>query len=80
MGVHPRANTRKRLRRGVHRSVRALKAAIDEFIAAHNAGGAPFAWTKTADEILASIARFAQRTLNLNQTPELMSRTIGTGY
>ena len=43
----------------MHRSVRALEAAIDEFIAAHNADGAPFAWIKTADEILASIARFA---------------------
>ena len=67
--------TTKQLRRGVHRSVRALETAIDEFIAAHNAGGA-----KTADEILASIARFARRTLNLTQAPELMSRTIGTGH
>ena len=51
--------TTKQLRRGVHRSVRALEAAIHEFIAAHNAQSAPFIWTKTADEILASIARFA---------------------
>jgi hypothetical protein len=29
------------------------------------AEGTPFIWTKTADEILASIARFAQRTLTL---------------
>ena len=71
--------TTKQLRRGVHRSVRALEAAIEEFIAAHNASGAPFVWTKTADEILTSIARFARRTLNLTQAPELMSRTIGTG-
>ena len=59
--------TTKQLRRGVHRSVRALEAAIHEFIAAHNAQSAPFIWTKTADEILASIARFAQRTLKLQQ-------------
>ena len=72
--------TTKQLRRGVHRSVRALETAIDEFIAAHNASGAPFVWTKTADEILANIARFARRTLNLTQAPELMSRTIGTGH
>ena len=71
--------TTKQLRRGVHRSVRALEAAIDEFIAAHNAGGTPFVWTKTADQILASIARFARRTLNLTQAPEHMSRTIGAG-
>ena len=54
--------TNKQLRRGAHRSVRALEAAIHEFIDAHNTTGKPFVWTKTADEILASIARFAQRT------------------
>jgi transposase len=57
--------TNKQLRRGVHRSVRALEAAIRTFIDTHNAEGTPFIWTKTADEILASIARFAQRTLTL---------------
>ena len=39
-----------------------LEAAIREFIDAHHADPKPFVWTKTADEILASIARFAQRT------------------
>jgi transposase len=58
--------TNKQLRRGAHRSVRALEAAIREFIDAHNTTGKPFVWTKTADEILASIARFAQRTLTLH--------------
>ncbi len=57
------ALTTKQLRRGVHRSVRQLIAAIREFIAVHNETGKPYVWTKTADEILASIARFAQRTL-----------------
>ena len=57
--------TNKQLRRGVHRSVRALEAAIRDFIEAHNTTGKPFMWAKTADEILASIARFAQRTLTL---------------
>lgn len=57
------ALTTKQLRRGVHRSVRELIAAIREFIAVHNATGKPYVWVKTADEILASIARFAQRTL-----------------
>ncbi|MCA1694318.1 MAG: IS630 family transposase [Actinobacteria bacterium] len=54
--------TAKQLRRGVHRSVRELEAAIRAFIDAHNTTGKPFVWAKTADEILASIARFAQRT------------------
>jgi transposase len=57
------ALTTKQLRRGVHRSVRELVAAIREFIAVHNETGKPYVWVKTADEILASIARFAQRTL-----------------
>lgn len=57
------ALTTKQLRRGVHRSVRELIAAIREFIAVHNATGKPYVWTKTADQILASIARFAKRTL-----------------
>ncbi len=57
------ALTTKQLRRGVHRSVRELAAAIREFIDAHNDTATPYVWTKTADEILASIARFAQRTL-----------------
>ena len=72
--------TTKQLRRGVHRSVRALETAIHEFIEVHNAEGKAFVWTKTADEILANIARFAQRTLNLSQTSQHMSRTTGTGH
>lgn len=58
--------TNKQLRRGVHRSVRELEAAIRAFIEAHNTDGKPFVWTKDADEILASIARFAQRTLTVH--------------
>jgi hypothetical protein len=43
------------------RSVRELEA-IREYIDVHNEIPKPFVWTKTADQILASIARFAQRT------------------
>jgi len=70
--------TNKQIRRGVHRSVRELEAAIREFIAAHNETPKPFVWAKTADQILASIARYAQRTLAA-QSRQLISRTIGTG-
>jgi transposase len=56
--------TQKQIRRGSHRSVAELEKAIWEFLDAHNADSKPFVWTKSADEILASIARFAQRTLN----------------
>ncbi len=55
--------TTKQLRRGVHRSVAALERAIREYIEAHNVDCQPFVWTKSADDILASIARFAARTV-----------------
>jgi len=54
--------TNKRLRRGVFRSVKELEAAIREYIAVHNEDPKPFVWTRTADQILASISRYAQRT------------------
>lgn len=59
--------TNKQLRRGVHRSTRELENAIREFLEVHNENPKPFVWTKTADQILASIARFAQRTLAVHQ-------------
>src|ERR1700719_346749 len=54
--------TNKRIRRGVFRSVKDLETAIREFIEVHNEDPTPFVWTRTADQILASIARYAQRT------------------
>ena len=71
--------TNKQVRRGVHRSVAELEGAIRAFIDAHNADPKPFVWTKTADRILASIARFAQRTVD-DHPAELMARTTGTGH
>ena len=68
----------KRIRRGTFRSVRELEAAIREYIAVHNQNPKPFVWTKTADPILASIARFAQRAC-FPQSSELTSRITGTG-
>ena len=55
--------TTKQIRRGAHRSVVELERAIQEFLDVHNEQPKPFVWTKSADDILASIARFAQRTL-----------------
>ncbi len=55
--------TQRQLRRGAHTSVAALKQAITDFIAANNEAPKPFTWTASADDILAKIARFAQRTL-----------------
>jgi transposase len=71
--------TMKQIRRGTFRSVPQLKAAIQRFIEAHHANPKPFVWTKGADEILASIARFAQRTVEAHTAPHL-SRTTVTGH
>src|SRR5271170_3014179 len=50
--------TERQIRRGVHRSIDARQAAIADFIERHNADPKPFRWTKSADDILASIERF----------------------
>src|SRR2546422_443403 len=71
--------TTKQIRRGAHRSVSELERAIGAFLDAHNTDPHPFAWTKSADQILASIARFAQGT-TATQAAQLMSRTTVTGH
>jgi transposase len=56
--------TEKAIRRGTHRSTEPLEAAIYRYTAAANKAPKPFIWTKTADDILASLARFCKRTSN----------------
>ena len=58
--------TEKQIKRGSHTSVRALEAAIYEFLEANNENPKPFEWTKSADQILASVARAAERTLEIH--------------
>jgi transposase len=53
------------IRRSAHRSTAELEAAIAAYIDAHNADPKPFRWTKSADDILASIHRFCQRTITI---------------
>jgi len=55
------ALTEKQLRRGVHRSTRELENAIYRYIHHQNRDPKPFIWTKTADQILDSLARFCTR-------------------
>src|SRR6266511_1547177 len=55
------ALTQKQLRRGTHRSVSALEQAIKDYLAIYNENPKPFVWTKTADDILERVARFAKR-------------------
>jgi len=52
--------TDKKIRRGIYRSVAALKTDIASFIGQHNADPKPFRWTKSADDILASVERFCR--------------------
>jgi transposase len=56
------ALTEKQIRRASHRSVRELEAAIRNYLALTNDSPKPFVWTKTADDILASLARYCART------------------
>jgi hypothetical protein len=53
--------TEKQIRCGVHRSTHELESAIKRYLAVTNEAPTPFVWTKTADEILESVARFCRR-------------------
>ena len=67
--------TQRQLRRGVHRSVGQLQDAIHAYINVTNADPKPFRWTKTADNILASIERFCL----LNEIKKAGHRTSEPG-
>jgi len=58
------ALTRRRVRRGSFCSTRSLERALQEYVASNNQTPTPFAWTKSAQEILDSVRRFCQRTSN----------------
>ena len=53
--------TNRKLRRSAHRSVTALEADIRKWVNEWNKDPKPFVWTKSADEILESIADYCQR-------------------
>jgi transposase len=56
----------KQIKRGAHKSVKQLIEAIQTFITLHNKNPKPLRWTKSADDILASIERFCRRTLDVH--------------
>ena len=56
--------TQRCIRRGTHRSTRQLEQTIRQYLDINNAKPKPFIWSKTADDILASIERFCLRTSN----------------
>jgi transposase len=53
--------TARKLKRGVHPSVRALNADIDAWVQHWNEDPKPFVWTKTADQILEALATYCER-------------------
>ena len=53
--------TDQKIRRGVHKSVQALEADIRDWIEHWNENPRPFAWTKTAEEILNSLAEYLSK-------------------
>jgi len=56
--------TEKQIRRGTHRSTRQLEQAIRSYLDTYNSDPKPFVWSKSADDILASIERFCLRISN----------------
>ena len=56
----------KQIKRGVHHSIHDLKADITAFIKAHNDDPTAFIWTKTADAILQTIARYCSDTIAIH--------------
>jgi transposase len=54
--------TAKQIRRGSFRSTRELERTIQHYLEVYNEDPKPFVWTKTADQILESLARFCKRT------------------
>ena len=53
--------TDQMIRRGVHKSVQALESDIRDWIEHWNENPRPFTWTKTAEEILNSLAKYMSR-------------------
>lgn len=72
--------TEKQLRRGVHRSTKELEDAILAYIDTVNANPRPFRWTKSADDILATIKRFCLRTLDTAKTQDAINGTSESGH
>jgi transposase len=72
--------TERSIRRGVHRTTEALEKSIREYIRVHNEDPKPFVWTKSADEIIASVARHCQRQLDLYRDAPDKIDTADSGH
>jgi transposase len=72
--------TEHQIRRGVHRSTRQLENAIRSYIKIVNDDPRPFRWTKSADDILASIKRFCLTTMRIADTQAQIIKTSESGH
>ena len=72
--------TRKQIRRGVHRSTVELEEAIKRYIDHVNQSPKPLRWTKSADDILASIKRFCMATLETARIQASIKETSEAGH
>jgi hypothetical protein len=59
--------------------VKELENAIQTYVATANDDPKPFKWTKTADDIIEKIARFAGRTLAAHRGGETIKETTDPG-
>jgi hypothetical protein len=64
----------------VHRSTRELEKAIRDYIDVVNDRPKPFRWTKSADDILASIKRFCLTTLKIANNQAQIIKTSESGH
>ena len=72
--------TEKQIPRGVHRSTRELEEAVLSYLDKVNSNPKPFRWTKSADDILASIRRFCLRTIEVAETQKQIIGTSESGH
>jgi transposase len=72
--------TERQIRRGIHRSTRELEAAIVSYIETHNDSPRPFKWTKSADDILATVKRFCLTTLKIAHAQAKIVETSESGH
>ncbi len=72
-----RVLSERMIKRASHRSTRELERDIRDFLKRTNQHPKPFVWTKSADQILASIRRFCQYTLEAHGNAK---RTSDSGH
>lgn len=64
--------TERQIKRGAHRSVKELEAAVMTYIEHRNRDPKPFKWVRTAEQILAAVKRFCER---VNTSPDCVANS-----